>query len=188
MGRRWAPPPAEPNCWDAGPLHVQEQRARAAPGVELTLALLGGFAGLVRSPCSGPRRAAHAGASPRFPRRSRNSCRSSPARAGRGASLTLLRVSDFIWTRANSRSSWMSASGALDRVEHFVQLAAPGALFTHAAHLSLNFSLQLATTIVEHLSSGRNSGTRSSPAPLPFLSVLHDRRSFRPAITRSANA
>src|SRR4051812_25284739 len=32
-----------PNRWDAGLLHVQEERARAPPRSELTLALLGGL-------------------------------------------------------------------------------------------------------------------------------------------------
>ena len=41
--------------------------------------------------------------------------------------------------------------GALDGVEHFVELAAPGAFFAHAAHLALHFGLDFATPLVEHL-------------------------------------
>jgi DnaK suppressor protein len=47
VGRRWAPPPAEPRILGRRTLHVHEERARAAPGGELTLALLGGLLGLL---------------------------------------------------------------------------------------------------------------------------------------------
>ena len=71
--------------------------------------------------------------------------------------------------------------GALDRVEHLVQLAAPGAFLADAAHLALDFGLNLATTIVEHLLSVRHSGTAvCAGAASILLGSLHDRRSFRP--------
>ena len=137
---------------DAGCLHVEEERRRAAPLRELTLALLGDLPAPPRSPCSGPRTAARAAAFRRSPRRTRSSCRSRPARAATSASLTLLSVSDFIWMSANSMSSWMSASELSTASRTSLQLAAPGAFGANVAHLALHFRLQLAPALLEHLS------------------------------------
>ena len=57
--------------------------------------------------------------------------------------------------------------GALDRVEHLVQLAAPGALFADVAHLALDLGLNLATALVEHLLQFGIASPRHLRLPLP---------------------
>ena len=61
--------------------------------------------------------------------------------------MILLSVSDFIWIERELDLFLDVGLGALDRVEHFVQLAAPGALFTDVAHLALDLGLDFAPTL-----------------------------------------
>src|SRR5712671_2425821 len=138
-----------PNRWDAGCLHVQEQRTRAAPGVELTLALLGGFARLfavLAANGEGERPQTLLG----------DFLATVEAVAVAALFETDQRVVDLVQRLGlhldEREFQFFLDVGfrALDRVEHFVQLAAPGTLFAHAAHLTLYFSLQLPTPIVEH--------------------------------------
>ena len=116
----------------------------------MTLTLLGDSPWPPRSPCSGRRRAAHAGASRRFPRRSRSSCRSRPARAASSASSTLLSVSDFIWMSASSMSSWMSAS-ELSTASKTSFCLPPHALGPDVAHLVLDLCPQFRPALYKHL-------------------------------------
>ena len=63
---------------------------------------------------------------------------------------------------------------ALDRVEHLVQLAAPGALGAHVAHLTLHFGLDFTTTVFEHpLQFGITGPVRCCPVPA-FIVASHD--------------
>ena len=136
--------------------------------VELTLALLGDLRAPLRSPCSGPRTAARAGASRRFPRRTRSSCRSCPARGGERVVDLVERLGLHLDER--ELDVFLDVGfGALDRVEHFVQLAAPGPSSRTSRILpwtSACSSRRRSSSICLQFVS---NGTRSSPAPLAFF-------------------
>src|SRR5581483_9245249 len=71
--------------------------------------------------------------------------------------------------------------GAFDRIEHFVELAAPRALFADAAHLALDFRLQLSPTVLEHLLQFRIA----SPGDSLLSRLLVVRHVRAPSVRRS---
>src|SRR2546423_674396 len=150
-GRNWAPPPAEPKvCWDADPFHIEEERAGAAALGHLALALLRVLARFLAI------LAAH-----REGQRAQTLLRDFLAAVEAVTVVPVLEprkgVVDFIerlrlHLDERELDVFLNVGlGALDGVEHFVELAAPRALFADAAHLALHLSLNLAPTVVEHL-------------------------------------
>src|SRR5438034_3423999 len=63
--------------------------------------------------------------------------------------------------------------GALHGVEHFVELAAPGALSSHVAHFALNLGLNLALALLEHPLELAIAGSRRLVASC-LLDFPHD--------------
>src|SRR5262245_50083704 len=130
-------------------LHVHEQAGRTAAGGELTLALLCDLAGLFTV------LAAH-----------REGQRSEPLLGDLLAALVAVAVAALLEAHErivdlvqrlrlhlNERELevFLDVSlGALDGVEHVVELAAPGAFLADAAHLALNLGLNLPAPILEH--------------------------------------
>src|SRR5580765_3995714 len=173
-----------PECWDAGLLHVHEERTGAAARRQLTLALLGGFPGLLTVL-----------APDREGQRTQALLRDFVATVETVAVAALLEAGERVVHLVQGLGLHLDQRElqlfldvgfrALDGVEHFVQLAAPRAFLTHAAHLALDFSLQLATPIVEHRFQIRVAGPGLRRRRFLLLS-LHDRRSFRPGASRVA--
>src|SRR5476651_2364889 len=138
-----------PNRWDAGRLYVHEERARAAPGIELTLTLLGGLARLLAVLAPDRER-----------QRAKALFGDLLATVETVAVVPLLEADQGVVHLVQRLGLHLNEGElqvfldvgfrALDCVEHFVQLAAPGTFFAHAAHLALDFSLQLAAPIVKH--------------------------------------
>src|SRR5690349_19556154 len=134
VGRNRAPPPAEPPRWDAG-LHVEEQRARAPTGRLLTLTALGVLTRLLAI-------LAADGEGQRAETLLGDFLTAIEAVAVVALLEPMKRVVDLVERfrlHLDQRELEIFLNvglGALDRVEHFVQLAAPGAFLAHAAHLA----------------------------------------------------
>src|SRR5476649_2775121 len=154
--------------WDAGLLHVEEERARSAARRQLTLALLGVLSRLLAV------LATH-----------REGQRAQPLLRDFVSAVEAVAVGALLETRERVRDLAERLGlhlhqgelelfldvgfGAFDRVEHFVQLAAPAALFTDAAHLTLHFGVDFTTTLVEHVLEVGIAGTRRSSCRFDFL-------------------
>src|SRR3954468_13537040 len=162
-------------------LHIEEQRARAAARVQLTFALFDAFPGLF------------AILAPDRERQGSQTLFGDFLATIEAVAVAALlqpdqRVVDLVeglglhLDEGELQLFLDVGFGALDRIEHFVQLAAPRAFFAHAAHLALDFSLQLATTIIEHRLQVRVAGPGLCRRRFLLLLSLHDRRSFRPGL------
>src|SRR5438105_12327518 len=178
---RWedgAPPPAEPRHWDAGCLHVEEQRGRAAARGHLALALLGVLLRFLAVLAADRER-----------QRAETLLRNLLAAVVTIPVVALLeageRVVDLVQRlglHLHERELEILLDvglGALDRVEHLIQLASPGALFAHAAHFALDLGLDLATPFGQHLFELAITRPRHLGVCARLLDLLHDRRSFR---------
>src|SRR5712691_1622779 len=145
--------------WTPGYLHVEEERCGAAALRHLALALFGDLPGLLAV------LAAH-----------REGQRAQPLLSDLFAAVEAVAVVALLEPRErvvdlverlrlhlDEREFDVLLNvglGALDRVEHFVELAAPSALSPHVPHFALVLGLNLPPTLLEHLLEVAIAGSR----------------------------
>src|SRR5262245_49639861 len=180
----WAPPPAEPP-WDAEVLHIEEQRRGAAPGVGLALATLDVLAPLLAVLAADRER------------KSAQTLLGDFLAAFKAvAVVALLEASDRVVDLVERLRLHLDERefqiflnirlGALNRVEHLVQLPAPSAFLADAANLALDLRVKLPTPTVEHLLEFGVAGPGHFRLRRRFLNIFvchhrfvcHLRRSF----------
>src|SRR5947207_5520185 len=176
----WAPLPAEPIMGRLD-LHVEKDRAGAAPVVELTLTLLGRFAGLLAVLAADGER-----------QRAQPLLRDFLGAVETIPVITLFEAHQRVVDLVQSLRLHLDESefeilldigfSALDCIEHLVELAAPRPLFPNPAHLSLHLGLDFTSTRLKHLLQFGIAGLRHPLFRSRLLNVLHQAAPSSPSI------
>src|SRR5437899_6175326 len=168
-----------PESWDAGCLHVHEEGAAAAAGVELTLTLLGvlpGFFAILAADGEGQRPQA-------LLADLLAALEAVPVGALLEAPEGVVDLVQRLGLHLDERELQIFLDvglSALDRIEDLVELAAPRALLADAPHLHLHFCVVFTAAFAEHLLQFGIARPGHPRCRFRLGGVLHDRRSFRP--------